>query len=486
MRILLVEDEDASLRRFMDTLSAQDFSASVEVTTAQCHESAKEIAEAVDFDLVICDLHIPREAGGHPELEHGIAVYEYVSQVQPGTPTILITGSGDERRARQLAAARPPSDIFGINETYPMTDFVFKDELDDCMSRVGDIVLQLEALERIELVTGSSEEWPSRLQARALRIFARRNGAKRVEISALGGLSGAAALRATLFKEADTPVASVFAKLGHLANLADESRRYREAALRLPAGAYAPLLDTVDGGAGRVGGLFYGLAEHHQTSLFEMFVRRPEEAETTVRRLRDVLSTWRDQDDTGEVLITTVRRDRVASSALKEHAPALGDVCWAFEKQHVHLRRSLQHGDLHGENVLVSQSGAPLLIDFANVEALPSAFDPVVLELSLVFQDSSPFIDGTWPTPEQCERWDDLDAYLEGCPTPEVVRICRQWALEGAASPASVYAVAYAEALRQLQYSRRDSACAVGIARAAASAGLRALGVADEPEKTLP
>ena len=478
MRILVVEDEDASLRRFMDTLAAQEFSDVVEVTTASCHESAREIAEAVDFDFAICDLHIPREVDGEPQLEHGIAVYEYVSQVQAGTPTVLITGSGDERRARQLAAARPPSDIFGINETYPMTEFVFKDELDDCMRRIGDVALQLEALEGIELVTGSSDEWPSALQARALRIFARRNGAKRVEISALGGLSDAAALRATLLKDADTPVASVFAKLGPLVDLDDEARRYREAALRLPAGAYAPLLDTVDGGAGRVGGLFYGLAEQHQTSLFELFVQRPEDAETTVIRLRDVLSTWRDQDETDEVLITTLRRDRVGSSELKEHAPALGDDCWSFEKQRVEIRRTLQHGDLHGENVLVSQSGAPLLIDFANVEALPGAFDPVVLELSLVFQDSSPFIEGTWPTPEQCERWDDLDAYLEGCPAPEVVRICREWALEAAASPASVYAVAYAEALRQLEYSRRDSACAIGIARAAAAAGLSALGVA--------
>src|SRR5690606_24904898 len=137
------------------------------------------------------------------------------------------------------------------------------------MRRIGDIALQLEALEGIELVTGSSEEWPSALQSRALRIFARRNGAKRVDISALGGLSGAAALRATLMKDADTPVASVFAKLGSPVELKDEARRYHEAALRLPAGAYAPLLDEVDGGAGRVGGLFYGLAEQHQSSLFE-------------------------------------------------------------------------------------------------------------------------------------------------------------------------------------------------------------------------
>ncbi|MGE3960059.1 MAG: phosphotransferase [Dehalococcoidia bacterium] len=473
MRILLIEDEEASLRRFMDALAGEDFADRVDVSTARTADAAREIAEAVDFDFAVCDLHIPREAGDEPQLDHGIAVYEYVASVQPGTPTILITGSGDERRARQLVAARPPADIFGVSEPYPMTDFVFKDELDVCLQRIGDVALQLDALDAIELVTESSDEWPAPLQARALRIFARRNGARSVEIRALGGLSGAAALRATLIQEDGTPIASVFAKLGPLSELADEARRYHEAALRLPAGAYAPLLDRVEAGAGRIGGLFYGLAEQHQNSLFEWLARKPEDAAATIERLREVLGTWRGQEETEEILVTTLRRDRVSSHDLKEHAPALGDACWSFEKQHVEFRRSLQHGDLHGENVLVAESGAPLLIDFANVAPMPSAFDPVVLELSLVFQDGSPFLDHEWPTPEQCEHWSDLERYLEGCPVPGLVRACRRWAMEAAASPVSVNAVAYAEALRQVPYSRRDPACAIGIARSAATEGLR-------------
>lgn len=489
VRVLLVEDEEASVRRFFDSLEQQDFAPRVEVTTARCFESACEIIDAVDFDLVICDLHIPRDAEGEPELDHGIAVYEHVTSTQPGAPTVLVTGSGDERRARQLVAARHPADLFGVNETYPMADFVFKEEMDDLMQRISDIALQLDTLDAIELQTGSSEEWPSALQSRALRIFARRNNAQRVEISALGGLSEAAALRAALYQAGpdgnseDAPLASVFAKLGPLERLEDESRRYHEAALRLPAGAYAPLLDTVDAGAGRVGGLFYGLAEQHQASLFEWIATHPDDAAETVGRLREVLGEWRGQDGDDEELVTTLRRDRLSSNDLKEYAPALGDECWAFEKERIPVRRSLQHGDLHGENVLVADSGAPLLIDFANVEARPSAFDPVVLELSLVFQDNSPFLRGTWPTPEQCERWADLDAYLEGCPAPGLVRACREWAMDAAEAPVAVYAVAYAEALRQIAYSKRDPACAVGIARSAALEGMRALGRSDGDEE---
>ncbi|MCA9851156.1 MAG: response regulator [Dehalococcoidia bacterium] len=476
MRILLVEDDEASIRRFMDRLGAEPFAGEIDVSTARTLEAAREIVRAVDFDFAVCDLHIPRDAGKEPRLDHGIAVYQLVASTQPGTPTMLMTGSGDERRARQLVAERPPADIFGVNEPYPMSDFVFKDELDDCMQRIGDIALQLDALDAIELVTESSEDWPDPLQARALRIFARRNGARRVEIRPLGGLSDAAAVRASIFQDDADPIASVFAKLGPLDALDDEARRYHEAALRLPAGAYAPLLDRVEAGAGRIGGLFYGLAEQHQTSLFEWLERNPEDAVATIDRLREVLGTWRGKEDTEEVLVTSLRRERIGGGELGEHAPALDAASRSFEKRSVEVRRTLQHGDLHGENVLVAESGAPLLIDFANVAPMPAAFDPVVLELSLVFQAGSPFLDHDWPSAEQCERWADLQSYLEGCPVPGLIRACRRWAMDAALSPAAVYAVAYAEALRQLAYSPRDPALALGIARSAAREGLRLTG----------
>src|SRR5690606_28550370 len=111
-------------------------------------------------------------------------------------------------------------------------------------------------------------------------------------------------------------------------------------------------------------------------------------------------------------------------------------------------------------------SAIPLLIDFANVEELPSCFDPIVLELSLIFHPDSPFRSLSWPTIEQCERWDDLEFYIRDCPAADVVRTCRKWALTSAASPSAVYALTYAEALRQLQYARNEADRALSIARA--------------------
>ncbi|MEX2372805.1 MAG: phosphotransferase, partial [Dehalococcoidia bacterium] len=426
----------------------------------------------------MCDLHIPAEEGGEPALEQGLAVYACAADVQPGTPSILLTGSGDQRAARELAAARPAADIFGVGEPYAMTDLIFKHEARDYTERIAEVARQIVALNAIEVDMGGADIPMSQSQARALRIFARRHQARRIEVVNLGGLSASLAVRATLLREDGGFIAAVFAKLAALDEVASERERYQEAALRLPAGSYAPLLDTVMAGAGRTGGLFYGLAERHQTTLFEHLAQDPAGATAIAAHLREVLGAWRDiERDTARepehVLVTTLRRDRAPSGDLAEHTAALVEGWQDFERRSVPVRRSLQHGDLHGSNVLIGEGeGAiPLLIDFSNVEEAPSCFDPVVLELSLVFHPDRPPTEG-WPTIEQCEHWDDIDAYVRGCPAPDFVRACREWALEEGAAPVSVYAVAYAEALRQLRYAEDESDRALAIAAAAARAGL--------------
>jgi len=95
-----------------------------------------------------------------------------------------------------------------------------------------------------------------------------------------------------------------------------------------------------------------------------------------------------------------------------------------------------------------------------------------VLELSLVFHQDSPFRSLSWPSLEQCERWDDVEFYVQDCPAADFVRACRAWAMTTGAAPVTVYAVAYAEALRQLQFASSEAERALRIAQAAARAGL--------------
>lgn len=475
MRMLVVEDNQESFREFEAAVEALDLP--IQITVVSSRLAACELLPQAEFDFVICDLHIPAEPGAEPALEHGLAVYECAAKELPGTPTILMTGSGDQRPARERIAARPAADIFGVGEPYAMTDLIYKHEPQEYTERIADVARQLEALNAIQIHAGEADLRLTDAQARALRIFARRHHAKRVDVVDLGGLSDALAVRATLLTEDGSFIAAVFAKLAPLDEIALEADRYRTAAVRLPAGSYAPLLDTVTAGAGRTGGLFYGLADRHQQTLFGHLQEHPETGGDVVDTLRDVLGAWRESDhEHEEVLVTTLRRERVASGDLEPFTSDLGSAWQEFEKRTTPIRRSLQHGDLHGGNVLIGESATPLLIDFGNVGQLASCFDPVVLELSLVFHPDSPFREGRWPSVEQCRVWDDLDEYVRDCPAPDFVRRCRAWALEVGATPMSVYAVAYAEVLRQLHWTPDDGERAIAIADAAARAGLAQAG----------
>jgi hypothetical protein len=134
-------------------------------------------------------------------------------------------------------------------------------------------------------------------------------------------------------------------------------------------------------------------------------------------------------------------------------APRLGRLAWrTLEDRAVDVVSAIQHGDLHADNVLFDETGQPMLIDYADVAEAWSGWDAVSLELSLVVQRDSPWFGGSWPEASSCERWLDIDAYVAGCPNPDVVRGLRAWALDAAGSRATVGSLAYAYLVRQLKY----------------------------------
>ncbi len=65
------------------------------------------------------------------------------------------------------------------------------------------------------------------------------------------------------------------------------------------------------------------------------------------------------------------------------------------------------HGDLHGENILVSSEGGVLVIDYGDVGFGSAVYDPMTLELSAVLQEN-PTRGPDWPTADACRQWHDL------------------------------------------------------------------------------
>jgi two-component system OmpR family response regulator len=84
-RILIVDDEPEVLRLCSRVLSEAD--QGYTVATARSTEQARRHLDSREFDLLILDIQLPQE--------DGISFLRHVREVQPGLPTMLISGYPD-------------------------------------------------------------------------------------------------------------------------------------------------------------------------------------------------------------------------------------------------------------------------------------------------------------------------------------------------------------------------------------------------------
>jgi hypothetical protein len=295
-------------------------------------------------------------------------------------------------------------------------------------------------------------------EARAVQIFARRTGASSARVSGLsGGLSGAKTVVVDAADESGMKTAHVVAKLAPVATIPASVDGYEQATPHLPAGLGAALAGVVTAGAGDLGASFYRLADDFNRSYFECLASTPEDAATAVGRLH---ARFRARYDTAPVEAESVGSLRRHVISDEELATAVAPVPSTehLEDVQVETRRDIQHRDLHGLNVLVSDSNEPLLIDYDNYAPANAAIDPITLELSAVFHrdETAQAARRGWPSPEAARSWFDLNAWLEGCPYPEAIRACRAWAEDAAASPGEVAATVLSVALRQFWFENTD------------------------------
>lgn len=92
-RALVIEDQPLIVEIVAEMLEAM----------GHAWEAAESVAEAVtkaeagSFDYILCDLELPLSYGRLPNLAHGLALIETLSQMpsRKGTPIIVITAHGD-------------------------------------------------------------------------------------------------------------------------------------------------------------------------------------------------------------------------------------------------------------------------------------------------------------------------------------------------------------------------------------------------------
>ena len=173
-------------------------------------------------------------------------------------------------------------------------------------------------------------------------------------------------------------------------------------------GTFAPLAGEVLHGCGRFGAAFYSLAANGYNDLFYLSITDDAASQKAVSLLRKSHRQWRGNTGSSNVSVGTVRSSCISDEQLAPWRDDLSpDRVEEAEAITISMKQSIQHGDLHGLNVLVDSEGGPLIIDYGNLARHPVALDPVTLEMSFVFHAEHPELHG-WPSIEQASRWFDL------------------------------------------------------------------------------
>src|ERR671932_2158383 len=90
-RVLIVDDDRALLDALSEALQLR--MGEVEVTTSESAEAALEALASADMDAVVADIKMPKI--------DGLELLARIRELQPNTPTLLITGHGEHELAVQ-------------------------------------------------------------------------------------------------------------------------------------------------------------------------------------------------------------------------------------------------------------------------------------------------------------------------------------------------------------------------------------------------
>lgn len=456
MRLLLVEDDPswvdvvgAALRKRIPELV---------LTVVGSRDAALEELASGVFDYIICDLKIPPcDAALDAEIQHGRAVIDNVASQHPGTPRLILSAFGEVEYHIEVAEGSDRVDAIGDGQLADIIVYRGKHRLDQAIKIVVGFANRLRLTVDIEVMQKDGDEALSYYELRLVQMLARRVDGRLVKTSRIGGgLSETTTLEVHILDSQGTLRAKQFVKTGSLDILQREKLRYeRHVAPLVQIGLFAHLIQRVEAGAGSQGALAYGLGEG-RTSLTDVMREDASGAAMVVAKLAVCQQGWMVGGQTSEISVSDICQvlGTQMRTSVAEHL--IGLDYQAFETRKALITRAVQHGDLHAENVLVDAANTPLLVDYGETRDLLAGYDPIALELSLLFHPKVKMIRGEWPTIAQAEAWIDLDVYVAGCPQEELVRQCRKWASSVTCSKRALLACVYAHAIRQLGYNETD------------------------------
>ncbi|EPG6917982.1 TPA: response regulator [Proteus mirabilis] len=460
--ILCIEDEeDVRITLHSELMKISN---RVEVTFATSRDEAVSILEqGAFFDYITLDLTIPAISGSFDKSpQNGLAVLSIAKELCPGTPVLILTGTSTLRMIGQFLETSNNVDIWSEGRSRPTVSHLTKADLVDFAKEIEPRISAVLELNEVEL-SFSFDSLPLP-HDRLIRILAKRVGAIKVDIAVIGGgYSEAKVYSLVLSDIRGIELIRCVAKCGKRSEIDIDSLNFDTHVVRLEPEATPRKVTHLRYGASDSCAVFYSLASNYPLSFFSACSDKLV-TESIRKSLCSILSNWHKRSVQERKTIRDIRRTLLSDDNFHRITKQYS-ICDAneFEDRSLQCKISCIHGDLHGENVLVSQEkDGSTLIDYGDVMQGCSILDPLTLECSFLFHEKSPY--KNWPTLEAIKHWNSLEDYLIDCPYSDEIRFCREWIQEiGVNNNRELAACLYSYALRQLKYDDTDKEKALAL-----------------------
>lgn len=466
MNILHVEDEADWFERIVRP-ALNDIGAK-KVFHAISYNSALATIKSQNIDYVILDLAIPIDDETHtPDISNGLNLASYIRVNYPGTPLLILTGQQTEEAVEQFVEDEDVT-IFWDGKARSLVKVRPKRSLDKVMDLLQIAIEELVAIDSIEIdARGCNLDL---LEERVIKLFCKHNDAIAAKVQSLDdGLSSSKVLRVNLMSDLGQEFHWALAKIDSKKDIDIEDSNFNLYINKLPVGSFPNLLNQYSAGCADKKGVFYQFATKYSSDYFKVLLENEDIAIQVLKRMRIILDTWFKNKQVKQVKVSDIRRLLCSDLKYSNLCSSIeGFNCDEFEFKKLSINSSIQHGDLHGKNILVSEEYTPIVIDYGDIKITTSVLDVVTLELSPYFHPA--VAQKFKPSIELFENWFDEDKHLQLSLFPNVSKCLMEWRNNNSFMPREYTVTVYAYAVRQLTYPNTNKKFAHALIKSAISA----------------
>ncbi|WP_426880173.1 response regulator [Serratia bockelmannii] len=423
------------------------------------------------IDYALLDLSVPLDDTTEiTNIQHGLSVAWHIRNEYPGIPIMILTGESTEEAAEKFEEENTFTTYWDGQER-SLVKLRNKRRVSEVIEDLSSISSSLEMLDAIELDYDPKNLSLTHSEKRVIRLFCLKNKATAAKINALNdGLSSAKVLNVILINHSSKSMFSALVKIDDNKKAEIERVNFQEHVTKLSVGSFPTYINEFYAGCSKKKGVFFQFAQGFKKDYFDLYLEDDKQSLDIAKSVKNIFTNWINVKNGKQVTIGGVRRifcsdEKFNKYKIKEELSSLNIDIDAFESKSLNSNFCMQHADLHGMNILISETNTPLIIDYGDIKSCPSTFDPITLELSPYFH---PKMEGlVQHDMNLAEHWFDDKSLSHFSKNPETAVFLREWARSNAFLQKDYVVGVYSYIIKQFTYSDTNKDFARALIKAA-------------------